>query len=513
MEGKKINSEAEKSAKEISGSFIDESIIINKFFENRSKYFNDFFLMISSNSTEKPENYFGAVINVTGYSPDELNSLTGGLLSIIFEEDLENYKRTYFTLSHDETKDFAKHTFRIIHKTKKIVWVEEQIKVHATGEMLWYERLIRDVSSYKNRETNLLEQYSKIEYLNNAKDKFISIVSHDLRAPFTSLLGFAEILLNEPNLSKDEKEEYLRYIHQASQTQLELINHLLDWSRLQLGKIVIEPSRLNVRMIVSNAISSLTGLAVRKDVEILMDIPEDFYFLADEKLISRVISNLITNAIKFTPPEKKITIKSSHYGNDMIEICVKDEGVGIDEKDQQKLFKLEEKFSTPGTNGEKGSGLGLMLVKEIVEKHHGNIWFYSEKGKGSEFHFTIPEAKHILMIVDDDVQTRKLYKSIISTALPDSEIMEAENGFEALNITNEKIPSIVISDNDMPLMNGIQMVEVFQSNSQLKNIPIIIVTGDNDEEILKKYKKLGIHSLLQKPVKKEKLVEEILKYN
>ncbi len=505
MEGSNSNHPAET----VPDFTSNEEFVLEKFFEKRSGYFDDFFMMISNNSREEPEKFYGAVMKVTGYSPDELNTVPGGILSIIHEDDLDSYKKTYYDITRSAPEDTVFHTFRIIHKTQKIVWIEENIKVHTSGEKIWYERLLRDVSIYMEREKDLLDKYSKIEYLNNAKDKFISIVSHDLRSPFTSLLGFAEILLNEPNLPKEEKEEYLRYIHKASETQLELVNHLLDWSRLQLGKIVIEPMRLNVRMAVSNAVSALTGLAVRKGVEIISEIPDDIFFFADAKLIERVISNLVNNAIKFTPPEKSVTVSASKFGKNMVELVVKDEGIGIKEKDKNKLFKLEEKFSTDGTNGEKGSGLGLMLVKEIVEKHNGEIWFYSEPGQGSEFHFTIPEAKQIFLIVEDDPQTLKLYKSFITAEFPDSEIMEAENGFEALNLTNEKIPSMIITDNDMPLMNGAQMIEVFQKNSLLKNIPVIVITGDNDENTKEIYSNLGVFSLLSKPIKKEILIEEI----
>ncbi len=509
----KDEAEIYSNTKNFIQNFTEGNQIVEKFFEKRSEYFNDFFVMISNNTKEEPEKFYGAVTNVTGYTPSELNAMPGVLLSIIEEEDLEGYKRTYFNLSKNEEKEAVFHTFRIKNKIGETVWLEETVKMHSQGEMIWYERLIRDVSYYMKKVDDLRRKFEKIEHLNNAKDKFISIVSHDLRAPFTSLLGFSEILLNEPDLSKEEKDEYLQYIHKASETQLELVNHLLDWSRLQLGKIVIEPSRINVKMAVSNAISGLTGLAVRKDVEIVTDIADELYFLADTKLIERVVSNLVNNAIKFTPSGKQIFVSANKFGQDKIEVIIKDEGIGIDEKDQQKLFKLEEKFTTNGTNGEKGSGLGLMLVKEIIEKHKGKIWFYSEKGKGTEFHFTLPEAKHILLLVDDDVKTRTLYKNILAKKYPDSEIIEAENGFDALNLINEKIPSLIITDNDMPLMNGAQMIEVLQSNPQLKNIPVIVISGDYDDQTRKKYNKLGINSMLSKPIEKEILIEEINRFN
>jgi len=214
-----------------------------------------------------------------------------------------------------------------------------------------------------------------------------------LRAPFTSIIGFSEILLNEKDLPELERQEYLSYIRDAAETQLELVNHLLDWSRLQSGRITLDLKRLNLKIIVSNAISQLTGIAIRKGITVNNLVPDNFSINADEKLILQVLTNLIGNSIKFTPTGKQIYVSADNYKTGFIEIIVKDEGTGIAEKDINKVFKIGEKFTINGTNGEKGSGLGLILVKEIIEKHGGNIWFYSKEGEGTDFHFTIPEAK------------------------------------------------------------------------------------------------------------------------
>jgi CheY-like chemotaxis protein len=260
-------------------------------------------------------------------------------------------------------------------------------------------------------------------------------------------------------------------------------------------------------------VSSLTGAAVRKGVEIKVDIPDDLYFYADPKLIDRVIGNLLSNAIKFTPENKKIYISANKYGKDKIEVIVRDEGVGINEKEQHKIFKLDEKISTEGTAGEKGTGLGLALVKEIVEKHEGEIWFFSEEGKGSEFHFTIPEAKQIFLIIDDDVRALELFKKHIKNLFGDVEVLEAENGYEALNIAYKKIPSMIITDHDMPLMNGIQFIEVIKKNPKLKNVPIVVVSGALDSESYAAYKKLGVSEIIEKPFESERLVSTLQMLN
>ncbi len=499
---KEIPNGRENKPGEISG-IINEFEIIGKFFDTQSRLLDDCFMIISNNSETEPEKFYGNVEKITGYSPQELNEKKGGMLSIIHEEDLEEYKRTYLKLASGNGEKIITHRFRIKNKRGENVWVEEKVAIENSKEHLKYKRFLRDVTYYFDKEEKLREEFLKISTQNKVKDKFISIISHDLRAPFTSLIGFSEILLNEPDLSQEEREDYLRYIYEAAQTQLNLVNHLLDWSRLQSGKIEVEPARLNVRLAVSGAASSLTGAAVRKGVEIEIEIPNDLYFYADPKLIDRVISNLLSNALKFTPSEKKIYVRANKYGGNKIEITVKDEGIGIKESDKTKIFKLDEKITTPGTAGEKGTGLGLTLVKEIVEKHGGEIWFFSKEGEGSEFHFTIPEAKQIFLIIDDDLRARELFKKHIRNVFEDAEIIEAENGYEALNLAYRKIPSMIITDHDMPLMNGVQFLEVIKKNPKLKNAPVLIVSGALDNEAISAYKKLGVNEILEKPFETE----------
>jgi len=503
------------NSKEFYNSLIEsipEDYILKKFFEKRAEYLNDCFLMISGNSIEKSDSFYGAVKSITNYSEEEILSLPNKFLSIIHPEDLDNYKSTYLTISKEEEKTEFVHKFKILSKLGKIVYLEEKVKVHKEGERFWYERLLRDITKYAEKEAELIENYQQMKNLNTSKDKFISIISHDLRSPFTSLLGFSEILLNDNDLSDEERKDYLRYIHDSSEQQLQLVNHLLDWSRLRLGKLEIEPSRINVKTAISNSISSQTGFAMRKNVQIEKQIPSDLYFYADEKLIERVLLNLISNAIKFTQSGKKVFIAAKKYDEEQIEIIIKDEGVGIQEENQLKLFKIDEKFSTEGTKGEKGTGLGLKLVKEIVEKHNGKIWFYSQPEVGTEFHFIIPEAKQIYLLVEDEPKTRILYKKYILKEFPDAEIIETENGYEALNVAFKKVPSMIISDHDMPLMNGLQMIEVLRKNNQLNNVPVIIISGNLDFQLQKEYEKHSNVEVFQKPIFSEEFIEILKRY-
>lgn len=453
-----------------------------------------------------------SVEKISGYSPAEIKALPEHLYSIVFDEDLPIIKKTLTELEYNSALNKSEISYRIKSKNGGIVWLIESLLVErdsGSGKIVGQKSAILNITNTKNKERELQKSVEALKELNVSKDKFISIISHDLRAPFTTLLGFSEILLNESEISDEEKNEYLRYIYDASKSQLNLINCLLDWSRLQTGRIKVEPVRLNVKQAVSTAITPLTGDAVRKNIDIKMDLPPDLHINADERLFAQTVINLANNAIKFTPEGKDVHISSSRFKEGMIEIVVRDEGLGISEENQSKLFRIDQKFSLVGTNGEKGSGLGLTLVKEIVEKHGGQVWFYSQVNEGSEFHFTVPEAKNLILLIEDNESARTFYKDIVESALPNFEVKFAANGYEAINFYRDMLPTIVITDHDMPLMNGIQLVEAIHKKETNRSVPIIVISAKLSEEITKKYAKLGVDKIVSKPVDREHLVQII----
>ncbi len=449
--------------------------------------------------------------NITGFTPDELKRMPGHIISRILDEDITGVRRSIAELDKNVNLQSTSLSYRIKNKAGEIIWLKGRVNVHRNteGKVLKYFNIFVDITEQKNLIINLENALETHIELNKTKDRFISIVSHDLRAPFTSLLGFSEILLNETELPRKEREEYLTYIYEASKNQLQLINYLLDWSRLQTGKITVEPKRQKARDILSNCIAQLTGSAMRKNIDIHLQVGGDVFINADERLLTQAIMNLLSNAIKFTPEFKNIQVSAQKFKEGLIEIVIKDEGIGISEEHQSKIFKLDQKLTLEGTHGETGSGLGLTLVKEIVTKHAGEIWFYSQKNKGSEFHFTIPEAKDLVLLVEDDLELRKLYQRIIRKALPNFEIIIAENGYEAISLMLSQIPSLVITDHDMPLMNGIQLVEAMQKNETSRFIPIIVISAKFSDQIKSQYLGLGVNKLLPKPCDHEVLIKAI----
>lgn len=481
---------------------------IFKEFTTTSKYF---FITYFEQKNHQNNIYSENLRNVIGYSPEEIEKLPEKFYSLVHEEDYNSVKKYLTDLEINKSINNSEISYRILSKNGIDIWLKELTKIirDAQGLISSKQSLLIDITSIRNNELLLDKNISALKELNAAKDKFISIITHDLRAPFTTLLGFSEILLNEKDLTDDEKNEYIKYIYDASKTQLNLINCLLDWSRLQTGRIKIEPTRLNVKSIIGTAIAPLTGDAVRKNIDVKIDIPADLNITADERLINQAILNLTSNAIKFTPEGKEVHIFSQRFKEGLIEIVVKDEGLGISEENQSKLFKIDQKFVLAGTDGEKGSGLGLTLMKEIVEKHGGHVWFYSKEGEGSEFHFTVPEAKNLVLIVEDEPPVQELYKKVISQHLKNMEVKTVVNGYEAISLLKDFIPTLIITDHDMPLMNGIQLIEALYKRESNRTIPVIVVSAKLNDEISRTYSKLGVKKILQKPIDPDKLIEFI----
>lgn len=446
--------------------------------------------------------YSQSIKKICGYSADEALELPEKHLSLISADDLADVKKELDEFYRSNRLINLILVYRLTKKDNSVKWIKEEITKNAEGNVVG---LLTDITSHKEMEYSVKEYRQQLKDLTAAKDSFITILSHDLRAPFTSILGFSEILLNEPNLPILEKNEYLTYIFEASQNQLQLINYLLDWSRLQTGKLVVEPQRLKAQFIIFNCVSSLTGNAIRKNVEISIKVDEDVFINADERLITQALTNLLNNAIKFSPRNSKVEIIVNNFNKSQVEFVIRDYGIGIAEEDQSKLFKVENMFSTEGTAGEKGSGLGLPLVKEIIEKHGGEIWFYSQLNGGSEFHFTVPKPINTILVVNSNREERELIKHFVLKALPDFLIYEAESGFEAMSLIIENNPSVVISDHDLPLMNGLQLIESVKKGSSALKIPFIIIINTDSPELYHHYHSYGISSIIKRPFHFEEL--------
>ena len=247
-----------------------------------------------------------------------------------------------------------------------------------------------DLTEYKNIETSLKETAEELKSLNATKDKFFSIIAHDLRSPFQSLLGFSEMLSTQiETLSLEEIVKYSKDLNSNLINVYGLLDNLLQWALMQRDAVEFKPINLNLYELVNKMIIISNPIAKKKNISISNNVDSGRVVYADSDMIHSIVQNLITNAIKFTPIDGKIYVTSVEK-NGCIEISVRDTGVGIKSNNYSELFNFDSIFSTNGTLGEKGTGLGLPLCKEFVEKHGGNIWVESDLGKGSKFTFTLP---------------------------------------------------------------------------------------------------------------------------
>jgi PAS domain S-box-containing protein len=394
----------------------------------------------------------------------------------------------------------------------------------ADGNVSEYEGVIEDITSRKHVERKLQEYVWALEKskndlsdLNAQKDKLFSILSHDLRSPFSSILGFCDILIKEnKELSEEERTQFISYIQESAQDQLALVNNLLDWSRLESGRIKMETKALDLQDVADKCVRSLLGLARQKKVNLSSSLPAGTMMRGDQTLLSEVFGNLISNSLKFTPEGGSISIELIDQTENQWIVGVRDTGIGIPEEDIQKLFKVEEKYTRKGINGEKGTGLGLPVVYEIMQKHHGTIRVQSTIGTGTLFLLTFPKSctydSPTILIVDDEQGMRLVHSRYIERAMPKVKILYAMNGNEAYQITRESHPAMIVSDCDMPEVDGHDFVKKVREDPEIKDIPIVIITGQNSNSNREVLKSLGVNEILTKPVSPEKLEEVIKRY-
>lgn len=229
---------------------------------------------------------------------------------------------------------------------------------------------------------------------NAAKDKFFSIIAHDLKNPFSSILGFSDILSREwDDFDEKTKQTFIRSISLASQSTYRLLENLLMWSRTQTGGIQFLPEPIDLSNVALEAIKVTAGQADAKKIKVISQIPFDSEVVADENMLQTIFRNLLTNAIKFSHPGGMVTMSVS-TDEDSSQIEISDEGIGISPEDQARLFKIDQNVKRAGTDNETGSGLGLLLCHELISKHGGRIWVESELGKGSRFIFVLPAPQN-----------------------------------------------------------------------------------------------------------------------
>ncbi len=246
----------------------------------------------------------------------------------------------------------------------------------------------------QRQKEELEKQRFELEALNSTKDKFFAIIAHDLKNPFSTVLGLSELLAREfESFDSERLKEFIHQIYKYSNNTFNLLENLLQWSMVQTGRMPLRPKLVDIGILVSENVELLQGNAKQKQIAILLDGIDRRIAFVDSNMITTVVRNLLSNAIKFTPVNGEIHITISDKG-DMWLVSVTDTGIGIAPEDQKRLFKIDSNPTTIGTQQEKGTGLGLILCKEFVERNGGVIGLESVPNMGSRFYFTVPKSDY-----------------------------------------------------------------------------------------------------------------------
>ncbi|RJP67078.1 MAG: PAS domain-containing sensor histidine kinase [Ignavibacteriales bacterium] len=322
---------------------------------------------------------------------------TGKAILVDEEMDLKLRQSGEVELVGEPTKIWLGIPLKLGEKTFGVMVLQDYYNENAYGEeeeriLLYVSEQIAQAINKKKSEYRLVKYAEELKELNAVKDKFFSIISHDLRSPFHALLGVSEILTDESSALTIEETRHLnREMYKTLKNQFKLLENLLEWSRIQTGRISFMPGKQELSFKVNEVINILIGNALKKGIQIVNDVHQGTHVFADENMLRTILHNLISNAIKFTNLRGKIVVSSVRLNN-FVEISVADNGIGLSEEEINKLFKLDVQFTKPGTSKEQGTGLGLMLCKELVEKHNGKMRIESKVGTGSNFIFSLPAA-------------------------------------------------------------------------------------------------------------------------
>lgn len=327
--------------------------------------------------------------SIFGYSTDELeqmnvNEIAHSDSKVVSPEFIKN--STTGTISQTE---FEKSYF---HKNGSIICclVRSSIIKDENNNPLFFISHIQDITDKKIAENVLFEQKEELQKLNSEKDKFFSIIAHDLINPFNSIINFSNLLEGHvKNKENEEIEEISKIIHRSSNRMMNLLVNLMEWSQSKTGRMEFVPTHFEMEDLINDAILLFDETAKQKNISILKSIKLSKPILADRNMLFTVVRNLISNAIKYSNIDGIINI-TVEENKGVLDVSVSDNGVGIEYERIQKLFQLNEIYSTLGTEREKGTGLGLILCKEFIEKHNGKIWVESTINKGSVINFSIP---------------------------------------------------------------------------------------------------------------------------
>jgi PAS domain S-box-containing protein len=364
-------------------------IEVNKQEEKFSKAFHTapFIIFLSKLRDGEIFEANNSVQSISGFQPNEIVGLKSTDLNIWKQSD----DRLKFTSNLNSKGVVIEDEYVFRKKSGELFYGLISAEIIDINNEKCIISVINDVTNRKEAEINLRNSEASLRELNSTKDKFFSIIAHDLKSPFNGILGLSEILIEQVREKNYEGiDTYSEIINTSSNHAMTLISNLMEWSKSQTGRMEFNPEYFDVVKVIKLIIELLKSSSNKKVINVTFNGPSKLILYADKAMIETVLRNLISNAIKFTPFNGKVMITIDENENEYF-FSVADNGVGIDKGNLEKLFRIDGSYSTVGTNNEKGTGLGLILCKDFIDKHQGEVEVESEPGVGSRFYFSLPK--------------------------------------------------------------------------------------------------------------------------
>ena len=358
-------------------------------------------------------------------------------------------------------------------------------------------------------------------------DKIFSIISHDLKSPFNSLIGFTKLLKDNYDKYDDiKKKQIIDILYKTSLDAHRLSENLVLWRHAETDQLNFRPESVVLVDFVNTSIQNLAKHLEKKNITITNEIPDSTIVEADKEMLSSILSNLLSNAVKYTSKNGVVVIKSEKKSS-FVEIQIHDNGVGVPKEIQENLFTISKDVIRIGTDNEKGSGLGLAITKALVEKQGGKVWINEALSQGACFAFTLPEAiveskektipnrsktseKPTILITEDDETNYFLLETLLNDFNLDLDVIHVVNGKEAVTAANE-IPdiSLILMDMKMPIMDGYEATRLIKQKHP--NMPIIAQTAYTSREERERAMVAGCDDIIAKPIDVKELHAIIMK--
>ncbi|ODS87474.1 MAG: hypothetical protein ABS44_10925 [Chryseobacterium sp. SCN 40-13] len=460
---------------------------------------------------------------ILGYTSEELIGMPHSIL--LMEEDLAHNTGFWEALQQGE---FQSGIFRRLHKDGSVLWIYATYSpvLNENDEVIKVTKIARNITLEIAANENLQESKRLADELSIQKDRFIANMSHEIRTPINAILGFTEILLEVE--TEEKKLNYLKSVKNAGDNLLYLVNDILDFSKIESGHFQAESKTFPLRNTIKNTFYLLEVSAKKKDIIYQYFIEEDVpdWISGDRLRLSQILLNLLNNAIKFTA-EGEVSLRVSLLDNSTLKFDIHDTGIGIPEDQIATIFDRFRQAEESTSRKYGGTGLGLNISKQLVEKQNGRIWVKSELGKGSAFSFILPfekaedntedteEKKESLpnltlgirvLLCEDNELNQKLMRALFTDTNYLLDI--AENGIKGLELLRNNSYDLILMDIQMPEMDGYETTRIIRNEMKL-NLPIIAITAHSTENEKEKCLKIGMNECLSKPFQKKVLFDLI----